>query len=475
MGMYENDATRLPISGGAAYFDELSRVQAEALDYVDRSGSAARVINVSSTGTGKTRMTRGYIDRYRGKLKNPHMTVLCPKITRAQWAQELSKSGYDCRIVPDSKHMSEAWEGDVSILTPQLAAYRFKHDRSFRDEFQQASGLVVYDEVHSATTRTLNKKVLDSLKFSEGLYVLSATPEWNAPRNLYAMAHTVFPFVQLPSWSDFSKRYCDIEYVVRRWVPADGSRYETFSSASTGAKLVRMPTVGGWLHDDSMYEFLRTLPCVVRVNNRLLPVRRHRVPVPLSADQQRMYDTMTTGDDAYFSARGGDYAVDYTITQRIRLAQICLATPMKVGVHGVEFDDEGESPKIDVISDMQRSFHRRALVWTTSAQFAVMLESRMSGRCRRYTGDMSKRERERAMQWFRETPDAFMVIVCAAGGVGLDGLQKVCNVQIWANRSEPLGGAQEIQCNGRLNRTGTAFKYIDDIELVAQGTFEERR
>lgn len=494
--MYVNDIERLDIADDH-YFDSLTEIQGEALDYVAASGSARKVLNTSSTGTGKTRMAMEYISRFDHYLINHKPIVICPKATKEQWIKafaDAGKTAVDAIKVGMSVDMDIA---DALVTTPQgLGRWMHKNDEmdtkkhpnDFNERFANRFGMVLYDEVHSASR---NSQAIEALKvfapYSEAIYAMSATPEWNSPENLYELCKVIFPRVNHMPHDIFVDKFCTQEPFVREAKPYDSIRgLDVFQV--NGVLMCKDMKVVGWKHPSSVDDYLSYMPCVISVRNKLLPYTHKKFVVQLPNVQRGQYDNMV--DYKTMRTRTGNYVADYSIVARIRMRQVCLAEVELVDLEAVisklveagkkppkslpevRFAEGGSSPKADWIAKAASVSKRRVIVWTDSAQFALKLEKEIPN-LRAYTGKHTARERKKVVKWFHDTPNAFMCIVCAAGGTGLDGLQKVCNTQIWANRSEPLGGAQERQCLGRLNRTGSPFDRVYNYELVAEDTLED--
>jgi hypothetical protein len=61
--------------------------------------------------------------------------------------------------------------------------------------------------------------------------------------------------------------------------------------------------------------------------------------------------------------------------------------------------------------------------------------------------------------------------VIPAVAEGLDGLQRVCNVEVWL--SESLDGMLNVQAEGRLNRRGQEKEVIYQYKIMARGTDDD--
>jgi SNF2 family DNA or RNA helicase len=494
--MYRNNPEELSIADDR-YFERLTEVQGRALDYIAASGSARRVLNTSSTGTGKTRMAMEYISRFDGYMNNHIPIVICPKATKEQWIEAFGKSGrkaVDAIKIGMDTNMEIA---DALVTTPQcLGRWMTTNSNSRKQEvkdrnqiFASRFGMVLYDEVHSASR---NSQALDALRrfmpYCEATYAMSATPDWNNPENIYELCKVIYPNINHMPEDMFRQRFCIQEPFVRDAKPYDRKRGLRVFMNHRGDLVCEDFKVTGWKSPDSVDEYLSYMPCVVSVRNKLLPYEHRRVEIQLPHKQMAQYDNML--DYKTIETRTGDYVADYPIVARIRMRQICLAEVESVDLEAVlrklveagkkppkslpdiRFTEGGASPKADWIAHAAEVSKRRVIVWTDSAQFAELLERRIPN-LMAYTGKMSPKKRKGAVDWFHRTSNAFLCIVCAAGGTGLDGLQRTCNTQIWANRSEPLWGAQERQCLGRLNRTGSPFGKVYNYELVAKGTMED--
>lgn len=204
-------------------------------------------------------------------------------------------------------------------------------------------------------------------------------------------------------------------------------------------------------------------PQVIRESYALLPSQR--VAIRDLQDQQL----------AWFGEH--PLVTEIPITTQMRIRQVCLAVPTLVpdgeGGYSVEFAEDAESPLLDaMLSRMEQlDESEQVVVFCASQKFAALAADRFSGAgypAMEFSG-ATKKTRAADLEAFKAGGFRVAVIVIQAGGTGLDGLQRVCGTEFWAERS--LDRTDNAQAEARVDRLGAArqvqrFIFTDDAGLA---------
>lgn len=169
--------------------------------------------------------------------------------------------------------------------------------------------------------------------------------------------------------------------------------------------------------------------------------------------------------------------VDLPITLQMRLRQICLAVPTVdyvVDEDGVEravvsFEDDAPSPFADELLRMLEELNgENVVVWTSSQKFAAMLTKRLNkfGYSAFEFSGATKKTRDADMARFGDEFQV-MVAVIAAGGAGIDGLQRKSSISVFADTDVDM--TNNIQAEGRLSRTGAMRREDRHIFMDSEG------
>lgn len=170
------------------------------------------------------------------------------------------------------------------------------------------------------------------------------------------------------------------------------------------------------------------------------------------------------------------------ITTATRIRQVTLGVPTLIpvgdGDYEVTFADDCPSPAIDWLLELLEweIEGETCLVWTDSQKFASVVTKRLNSagvKAFEYSGATRKDRDDNAARFGSEF--RVMVGVIAAGGTGLDGLQRVCNNSVYLNRS--LDETLNEQSDGRDDRPGQERQVMrwflhDDLGL-SEGRFNE--
>lgn len=216
--------------------------------------------------------------------------------------------------------------------------------------------------------------------------------------------------------------------------------------------------------------FVNSLPCYIRMEATRTPYVVRKCYVDLSPKQRKMYDQMETEALAWLDDH--PLVAEVPIVQRTRLRQMTLAEVSIDDEGSVNFADDCESSKIDALEKVLFKHHpgEPVFILTDSQKFARVVTARLGPLAREWSGKTSAKERVEIKAAFGDTV-RYIVAVIPAVAEGLDGLQKVCNVEVWL--SESLNGILNVQAEGRLNRRGQKAKEIFQYKIMARDTDDD--
>jgi hypothetical protein len=178
-------------------------------------------------------------------------------------------------------------------------------------------------------------------------------------------------------------------------------------------------------------------------------------------------------------------ATDLTLTQQQRIRQIALGVPsldfyVEEGEEKVtvNFSEDCTSPFADRLMLLLANLEDEpVVVYLESQRFASVLVKKLSSQgisAFEYSGK-TKATRDDMLSGFG-TKYRVAVVVIAAGGTGLDGLQKVTKTEVWLERS--VDETNNVQAEARADRLGgrgqvQRWIFVDD-EGRAEGRMNEQ-
>ena len=310
--------------------------------------------------------------------------------------------------------------------------------------------MVVVDEVHRiANHRTQSFRAVKSLK-SQYRLGLSGTPAGNKPVNIYG----VLKFLNPNSVDRSFYRFAD-EFFVSEFNPFAASRYARIYGGEKTPGALRSSMGDNWSAMRGS-EVFGDLP----------PVNVQRVTCGMGREQKRMYREFV--DHRLAVMDGGASVASSAAVLDGRLRQITLG-PLKIVGDNVEFEERGSSKidaTLDILSDLPSD--ERVILWCHSRKFMTPLRKRLA--------DAGYQSVELSSDYHGEwrrflEPDGPRVLcaVIAAAAEGIDGLQNVCNSEIWL--SEDNSVILNLQASARLNRKGQT-KRVNRFLLQCEGTVD---
>lgn len=315
--------------------------------------------------------------------------------------------------------------------------------------------LAIYDEVQAVANRdSAGFLVLKQLK--PGFKVaMSATPGRNNFGGLWSPCRWLWPTATNAAGDlivDNSK-----DRWMSQWCTTEA---DPFASGDNYTKY----KITGELDPGA---FVATLPCYLRYEAPKVVTHTRKVHVDLSPAQRAMYTNMER--DALVWLGEHPLVADLPLTQKMRLRQIGLGEITLNEAGQVDFALDCVSAKADACEVIRTKHHpgEQIMFYTSSQKFARVLAARLPGAVE-WSGAV---KREGIKERFIAGDIRYIVATIQSIGEGTNGLQRVCNVEVWLD--EVFDNMLNIQCAGRLNRTGQS-KPITSYRLLAGATDDNK-
>lgn len=315
---------------------------------------------------------------------------------------------------------------------------------------KKSFNMVVVDEVHRiANHRTQSFRAVKALK-SRYRLGLSGTPAGNKPVNIYG----VLKFLNPDSVDRSFYRFAD-EFFVSQLNPFAASRYARI--------------YGGERTPGSLRDSMGDLWSAMRgseVFGDLPPVNVQRVACGMRREQKRMYREFV--DHRLAVMDGGASVASSAAVLDGRLRQITLG-PLKIVDDNVEFEERGSSKidaTLDILSDLPSD--EKVILWCHSRKFMTPLRKRLADvGCR--SVELSSDYHDEWRRFLDPDGPRILCAVIAAAAEGIDGLQNVCNSEVWL--SEDNSVILNLQASARLNRKGQT-KRVNRFLLQCEDTVD---
>ncbi len=422
-----------------------------------------RAILADEVGLGKTIEAGLILMEYimRGLVRR--VLVLCPPPLISQWRGELeSKFGLGFAVSDDPGFTSQPdpWASEDRIIASIDTAKREPH---FSQVVSAPFDMVIVDEAHRCRNKnTLTWKLVNSVQ-KKYILLLTATPVQNDLAELFNMITLVRPG-QLQTASDFSRRY-----ITR------GDRLKPKNAADLRA-----------LMRDIMIRNRRET-CGVELPRR----RAETVRITPNPDEAGLYADITGVVRSLFrSARSSQVREQLrlalkTLQKEAGSSMLAAAPTLDRLAETIGARDQGETAeRLGVLADVAASMTSSAkaealvslikradtkvLVFTGYRATLGMLARAMRGSGIAhavFSGDMGRRERDRAIESFRG--ESQVLLSTETGGEGRN--MQFCNVMV--NYDLPWNPMRIEQRIGRIHRIGQD-KEVYVFNLSVDGTLE---
>lgn len=398
----------------------------------------------SVPGAGKTTEALSFF--FYKAQRNEKLLVIAPKNAFAAWEEEINS----CMpgIKPEFKRLTGGSDNIKRILSEKPRFLLINYQQLprvldlIREFLSENETFVFLDESHrikSGHTKITARAVLEISHLAVGKLIMSGTPMPQAKEDLIPQFSFLYPGIEISSDNIISK----IEPIYVR---------------TTKAEL------------------------------KLPPVKRIRVPLPMTPLQTKFYNLMksevarsaeqalTFGNKKAFRALGRSVL---TLMRFVSNPMLVASDINNSNLHNIAPElleavlAEGDGPKIKYVLDRARklaSEGKKVLIWSSSVHNVEYIAQRLSDIGSVYihgqvgTGDENDElTREGKIKKFKE--DGIMVMVAnpAAASEGIS-LHHVCHHAIYLDRT--FNAAHYIQSEDRIHRFGLAPNQETTIEIV---------
>lgn len=400
--------------------DFLRPYQKEAVKFLKyRKG---RGLLADDMGIGKTIEALGWI---KGTISKGAALIIVPTVTKKQWLKEYltyidervgvlyGQSPY--RLSPNKSYIInweilQHWEG-------ALAEANFTS--LIADEVQYAS--------NSKAKRT---KAMSRLARQIPYFIpMSGTPITSNPKQFYPILSLLDPLVFASEWK-YLNRYCE---------PKHNGYGVTFNGAT---------------NTEELHEKIK--PLMIRRHKRevlkdLPPLTKSVVPIEIGNNYKVYKEIEDSFFDKYKKEKGGSLAVQQSY-QNLKLQLFDMKLPLILKWID-DFLESGEKLLVGV-------WHHHVI---------DTLQKKYGNISVKINGTIRGKKREEALRKFN-TDKQILFLQMKSGGVGLDGLQKVCNNAVFVE----LGDTPTIldQFEARLERSGQTNP-VNVYYLLGEHTIEQ--
>lgn len=430
-------------------YDQMWESLRPVVDWVIRTPTAALF---AEQGSGKTWVTAAVIEKLMDDEFEAMLVVPFSNISTT-WEDILEK--VDITICLDWFTFKKASAPKILLISyetiaPRRSKYKTKSQSNaaklVRKVIKYPWSMVVYDESQRIKARgSEQSRVAGRIGEVDRRLILSGTPFddlTDDPQEIWAQMRFLKSDVLGKTWRNYEDRYLR------------PSGYMGYKRAFRKGMLAKV--------------LAKVAPYCLRLSTDevvdLPPISYSFVPVFLRGEQKRMYAEMEKTMVTTF--KGEDISADLTITQLVKLQQIC---------GGFIKDDEGEIHEIGraKFRKLRRLVKRIEfpLVIFTKYRFEVsQIASGLSGGNRRISTIEGKNRKTRAqtVRDFQAGKIDILVANIKAGGVGID-LYRACEAIVYSCRHSFIDFEQAIK---RVHRGGQTRAVTIHL-LYAQNTVDK--
>lgn len=446
-------------------------------------------------GLGKTCQIIGAAQILINRGKAERVLIVTLNSLKRQWAKEIEKFSGEPAIAvygPPAKRKKLikgfASRRDVRYL---VVNYETLRNKQYMDEIKKISFQVVALDEAQKIKSGISDKYLGikpsqnaaacyELDYIPYRFIATATPVQSKAEEIWSLFNFVDPNI-LGSWEIFRERFC-------KYHP----RYGITGSQNLGELYYRIAP-----------HFIRRTKEMPEIQQQLPAVTHSHVFLEMTEAQEKLQESLLNKiEDLKGESRkiSGSKVVNGQLLspEQLReyydsviqglqtfLVETCdtpellsheEASNMSKSIIselGLSEKDIKKSPKLDQLKDFAKQIMNdepssKIVIFTEYERMARMIYNQLPHAVL-YTGQISDREKENAVQRFREDPNTKIFISTRAGSTGLN--LQVANYMIHFDL--PYTATEIEQRNGRIDRTGNKFNNITMYYYVMSGSFEE--
>jgi SNF2 family DNA or RNA helicase len=442
----EKESANLPDSYNLLDDITLKESQVEAMQLMIK---AKRAICGMPMGAGKTITSIAVMDY----LKINDALIICPKSIAIQWKEEIKRCiDKDSMIINKGKIGEYLKRECIGICTYQTFARNIEQFKTRKYNF------VILDEIQfirndeSKTWGAINKIE------SEYFYGLSGTVIENSIDDLYNIMHVVDPNMFGPKWK-FNDTYRYAKSYHKKKIMYIPGKVKNLSHLKDNLK-----------------------DCVYSHNSiKYTKITHNKNYVALGEKAKKIHD-----DNIEMANKLIKKSLDYPLTYGERIMIQSYLLKARQCCNSIKLVDPNIDEKSDKFSKIVKVINgicenEKVVVfseWTTVLKIIQSMTKDIG--FTKLTGAMSQIARRKSINEFKSNKDCKIFFSSDAGGLGVDGLQFVCNNII--HTELPWNPARIDQRNGRLHRMMQEkdvnvhyFITKDSIENKMETTLEDKR
>lgn len=426
---------------------ELRPYQTEVLDFAEAASD--RFVYADAAGTGKTPTTCVWLNDSQHR-SHPSL-VIAPESVCEQWEAQVAE-WTDLRPVSLRGTPAARRDAFTSLDPYDVAITNYELLRKDQDALAgQVWASVVFDEAHRLKSRTNQVGTAAQRLKPARIATLTGTPLMNSADELWIQLRLCRPKEYSSFWA-WARHHFYVEMTthygkVSRPVP------DIIGIREGHADLIRQEAEHCMIWR-TIDELLPGLP----------PVETTIVPVTLGESERKMYDSI-------FKHGWGRHK-DQKITTRNAVSKMTRLRQMTSDWRGLGegFLGFGGGAKVAAAVDLLEGRTDQTVVLVAYKLSARMVSEQIPGSVL-YTGDESKKERQRAVEAFKAGDAPAIVGSIAALGEGVDGLQ-VAHRMVRLDRD--WTPARNDQVLGRIRRSGQQAARLRVDDIVAENTVDQR-
>lgn len=435
-------------------------------------------ILADDVGLGKTIQSIAATHRLWKEGKVEKVLVVCPSSVKYQWVNAIHEFTDHKAIAIDGNDKERKRQIFEFANSDYLfAVISYDGVRSDVDTLKQLCyDVIIADELHRI--KNYNTKVSQALKQLDAPFKfgLTGTPIQNEVEEIFSLFEWINPMIFGNYWK-FRNRYI----VTAEKYNKKGVRIG-YKNLGELRKIV-----GSYVLRRTQEDVKQQLPDIVYNTYR----------VPMTPEQQRLQEAIQADMEEFLEKMREEYANQSQDTEGIKnpkedqmlgfvnLLSAVANTPelLRMSDSGMVkkyldlLNKDSKCPKLDELEAICReqieTGSSKVVIFTRFARMQKLIVDRLEqklGKCVIINGAMSPAERQAAVDQFRNDEDIYFLVAtdAANAGVNLQVAGLLVNVDL------PWNPAIYTQRAGRIRRLGSKFDTVRVINLITEGSIDER-
>ena len=456
---------------------------------IDRLNNVGFCLNGDSVGLGKTLQSIGTMKWFVENRGARKILIIGKKSLKTQWADEIRRIA-DWHKVPifitggtTKKRKLAPYRGIQESQTGILIA-NYQDFLNWKDEIDKVNfDICAIDEAHCIKGRdgVMNKAIADTVSGKRTI-LLTGTPIMSRPDDIWGIVHLATPNFFGP-YEEFKERYIDTEFGIYGEQIIGAHSLDELQERLSRFLIMRTA-------DDAAIDLPKQRPA------RNVSCSMDEVQKKMQGIVEERKQKLDQKKQELIDAYGATPSVKEEVERLNELGKMYIATMQFVaddpGVFRYMNPERGMNKQlqkmlpdsytmsakteatVDLVSELVDA-DEKVIVFCHFASAARMLKShfdRIAGaNTVMYTGAESDAQREANIDAFKNDPECRVIIGTEAMAEGLN--LQVSRHVIHYEQADTY--AQREQRNGRIRRIGSKYAYINVIDVVTEGSFDETK